>query len=189
MFCSCIGGILFAFLGGIHFDKMLCIPDLHTKPILKAITLPPLIGMIIGGCLARNFFGITTEAYIELWAAYIRKIALCLLLLRGGLTITFRGKGLAFVLISFLPQLVEATIIAVISRYLLDMPWPPCFLLGFTLSCISPSVLVPALVGLLEKGYGRVKGIPTTLIAAGTFDDIIMIVVNGICLSLTLTDL
>mmetsp|Transcript_13007 Transcript_13007/g.9409 ORF Transcript_13007/g.9409 Transcript_13007/m.9409 type:complete len:164 (+) Transcript_13007:18-509(+) len=128
MFCSSVGGILISLVSGIHFDGILCIPKIHTKPLVKGLILPPLIGMIIGGCVARNFFGIATEGYIELWASYIRKIALCLLLTRGGLTITFRGKGKFVILISFVPQMCEACFVAIITHFLLDFDWIVSFL-------------------------------------------------------------
>lgn len=48
------------------------------------------------------------------------------------------------------------------------------------MSCISPSIVVPGCMGLNEKGYGRKKGISSTMIAAGTFDDILCILLFGI---------
>jgi NhaP-type Na+/H+ or K+/H+ antiporter len=75
---------------------------------------------------------------------------------------------------------------AIIAKYLFGMPWVVAFLLGYTIACISPSVLVPCLIKLIEKGYGSKKGIPTSLIAAGTFDDIVLIICNGICLNITI---
>ena len=58
-----IGGFLIALLSGIHVKKFLCIKDFTTKPLLKKITIPPLIGMIIMGSISRSFFGIATEAF------------------------------------------------------------------------------------------------------------------------------
>lgn len=67
------------------------------------------------------------------------------------------------------------------------MPYGIAYTLGYTLSCISPSVIVPCLVSLLDRGYGKAKGIPTAIIAAATFDDIVTIINNGICASIAFT--
>jgi solute carrier family 9B (sodium/hydrogen exchanger), member 1/2 len=71
--------------------------------------------------------------------------------------------------------------------WLFNMDYTVAYTLGYTLSCISPSVIVPCLVSLLERGYGKDKGIPTAIIAAGTFDDILTIINNGICASIAFT--
>ena len=60
------------------------------------------------------------------------------------------------------------------------MPVFVCYSLGYTLSCISPSIIVPECLKLMGQGYGKKKGIPGGIIAAGTFDDIICIVLFGI---------
>lgn len=68
------------------------------------------------------------------------------------------------------------------------MPLVFGYALGFNLACISPSIIVPALMSLNEKGYGKKKRIASTLIAAGTFDDIIAIICFGICKTILLNE-
>jgi NhaP-type Na+/H+ or K+/H+ antiporter len=82
----------------------------------------------------------------------------------------------------------EATAVAVASRFIFNMPWPLCFAQGFTLGAVSPAVLVPSLMILHKAGYGVKKGIPTTLIAASSFDDIIAITVFGICITVAFNE-
>lgn len=132
--------------------------------------------MIVFGCLARNIFGVENRYYQEKWASMIREICLTLLLIRGGLAISFNGKGLLILVLTVIPQTIEAFTGALVGMGIFPMPFGISYTLGYTLSCISPSVLVPCLVGLLERGYGKKKGIPTATIAAGTFDDILTIV-------------
>ena len=56
------------------------------KPLCTAITCPPLVGMIIAGCIARNFFGdFTKNNYPDYWADWTRQICLSIILMRGGL--------------------------------------------------------------------------------------------------------
>jgi hypothetical protein len=92
------------------------------------------------------------------------------------------------VFLSFLPQIFEAITIAFIAKRLFDMPIVVAFALAFTVACVSPSVMVPGLINLNEKGYGRAKGINSSLIAAVTFDDIICIICFGICKTISYND-
>jgi len=82
---------------------MLCIPAYSTKPLFSLFTIPPLIGMITFGMIAHNLFGREVMAYQEKWASMIREICLTLLLIRGGLTIKFQGKGVIVALITVVP--------------------------------------------------------------------------------------
>ena len=90
--------------------------------------------------------------------------------------------------LAFVPQIFEAVTIALIAWGLFGMPLSLCFAMAFTISCISPSVMVPGLINLTEKGYGKEKGIISSLIAAGTFDDIICIICFGICKTIAYND-
>ncbi len=121
-------------------------------------------------------------------ASYIRLICLSVILLRGGLELDFSGKGLTVVLLTLCPQIFEACAAALASRFIFSMPWPLCFAQGFTLGAVSPAVLVPSLMILQKEGYGVVKGIPTTLIAASSFDDIIAITVFGVCITIAFNE-
>lgn len=64
------------------------------------------------------------------------------------------------------------------------MPWTLSIALGFCLGAVSPAVLVPSVMILHKAEYGTKKGIPTTMIAASSFDDIAAITVFGICASM-----
>lgn len=104
----------------------------------------------------------------------------------GGMELDFAGKGLTVVLLTICPQFCEASAAAVASRYIFDMPWALCFAQGFTLGAVSPAVVVPSLMILHKADYGTKKGIPTTLIAAASFDDIIAITIFSVFLSIGL---
>jgi len=82
----------------------------------------------------------------------------------------------------------EAAASALASRWIFGLPWPLCFAQGFTLGAVSPAVLVPSLMILHKANYGTKKGIPTTLIAASSFDDIIAITVFGVFLTIAFNE-
>lgn len=84
-----------------------------------------------------------------------------------------------------LPQTVEASIDAWICKGLTDYPLFVCYSLAYTLACISPSIIVPGCIGLDNRGFGKKKGIASSMIAAGTFDDILCIIMFGIFTALS----
>ena len=178
---SGIGGVFFAILmGGIEF-KVGKIGPIKIKPLLTKIAIPPLVGMIIFGCLARNFLcKWYMDVYPEKYAGEIRSICLCIVLLRGGMSLDFTGKGLKVVLLCLGPQFVEAAAVGLATRWLFEIPWALSFASGFTIAAVSNSVVVPSCMNLTANGYGIKKGINTTLIAAGSFDNIIAITIFSV---------
>jgi solute carrier family 9B (sodium/hydrogen exchanger), member 1/2 len=179
-----LGGILVSLLGGIDIPKIGKFPGYHTKPLLKHITIPTLVGMIAFGFIARNYIPICERAFPARWAYLIRVICLCCLLFRGGLTIVFKGKGIAVALLSIVPQTVEATTVALIAYGLFGVPIYIAYCIGYSLCCVSPCVIIPGLMGLAGKKFGVKKGIPQSVIAACTFDDIFCILGFSICESI-----
>ena len=92
--------------------------------------------------------------------------------MRGGLELDFEGKGLTVVLLTLIPQVAEATTVACFCRLFFGMPWAMAFAQGFTIGAVSPAVLVPSVMMLIEHKRGVAKGIPQILLAASSFDDI-----------------
>lgn len=183
--CATVGGILVQIMmRGIEFNSGTVGP-VRIKACLTSIQIPPLVGMILAGCLARNFLcNDYMQHYPEVTASWFRIVCLSIILLRGGMELDFTGKGLTVVLLTICPQFSEAVASAIASRYIFGMPWALCFAQGFTLGAVSPAVVVPSLMILHKADYGVVKGIPTTLIAAASFDDIIAITVFSVFLSI-----
>jgi NhaP-type Na+/H+ or K+/H+ antiporter len=142
-------GALWGLLYGFHFPKIGRFPGYHLTPKIKGIFIPPLVMMLIFGCIARNFFGPKSADYPgSYWSKYITGFSLAILLIRGGLNVKLAGKGLIIALLSTVPQLVEATTAAFITYGLYGYPISICFCLGYTLACISPSIIVPGLINL-----------------------------------------
>ena len=137
--------------------------------------------MIVFGCLARNFVADEwMQHYPDTKAGYVRIVCLSFILMRGGLELSFKGKGLTVILLTLVPQMWEATAVAIATHLIFGFPWALSFAQGFTLGAVSPAVLVPSVMILQNKFYGIKKGIPTTMIAASSFDDIIAITLYGV---------
>lgn len=82
---------------------MLCFKGYVLKPLTKRVYLPPLVAMIIMGFIARNFAGDLSEAYPVKLASWVRNCVVAVLLTRGGMSITFKGKGLIVLLVILVP--------------------------------------------------------------------------------------
>uniref|UniRef100_F6V2D6 Cation/H+ exchanger transmembrane domain-containing protein n=1 Tax=Monodelphis domestica TaxID=13616 RepID=F6V2D6_MONDO len=141
--------------------------------------LPPLLGMLLAGFALRNLPGINQHInVIPVVSACLRNTALTIILVRAGLGLDPEAlkklKGVCLRL-SMGPCFSEACATAIISRFTLHFPWHWGFLLGFVLGAVSPAVVVPSMLMLQDKGFGIKKGIPTLLVAASSFDDILAI--------------
>jgi hypothetical protein len=78
-------GIVLGLISGFKFPKIGNWGGCEVKPLCKVIKIPPLIGMIIMGCVVRNTFGDVVKPYPNVWAQWIRSCCLAVLLVRGGL--------------------------------------------------------------------------------------------------------
>ena len=95
---SLIGGMIIKILRG----EKIC--SHKFKNYCTSVMVPPLVGMIIFGCIARNAFGfLTNEHYPTIWADWIRQLSLSIILMRGGLELEFKGKGLTVLMLTIFP--------------------------------------------------------------------------------------
>uniref|UniRef100_A0A6A7G0F7 Sodium/hydrogen exchanger 9B2-like n=2 Tax=Hirondellea gigas TaxID=1518452 RepID=A0A6A7G0F7_9CRUS len=177
------GGVLFSLL-----VVFLC--SVSCGKLSEACGLPPLLGMLLVGIALRSVPGIRIigDSLLPEWSAAIRNIALVVILLRAGLGLDPKAlKTLSLVVfrLAFVPCLIETTVVAVVTHFLLGFPWLWGFMLGFILAAVSPAVVVPCLLQLSQQGYGVAKGIPTLVIAAASLDDVLAISGFGVMLGMT----
>eukprot|EP00118_Oscarella_pearsei_P008517 m.44309 g.44309 ORF g.44309 m.44309 type:complete len:808 (+) comp33513_c0_seq7:85-2508(+) len=127
----------------------------------------------------------------QAWSSALRSVALVVILSRAGLGLNPSAlKRLKYVVmrLAFLPCLAEALVFAIVSHFLLDMPWAWSFTAGFVVAAVSPAVVVPGLLSLQKRKYGVAKGIPTMVIAAASVDDVLAISGFGISLGLAFSE-
>uniref|UniRef100_A0A3P9DTE2 Sodium/hydrogen exchanger 9B2-like n=1 Tax=Maylandia zebra TaxID=106582 RepID=A0A3P9DTE2_9CICH len=176
-------GIIILFICSVLGGKLVGMIQLPTLP-----PLPPLLGMLLAGLLLRNVPYVTDAVFIDThWSAALRNIALSIILTRAGLGLNpealNRLKAVC-VRVAVGPCVVEACSAAVVSHFLLGLPWVWGFILGFVLAAVSPAVVFPSMLLLQREGYGVEKGIPTLLLAAGSFDVILAITGFSTCLGI-----
>ncbi|XP_061768931.1 sodium/hydrogen exchanger 9B2 isoform X1 [Nerophis ophidion] len=174
-------GIIIIFISAVLGGRLLGLVRLpHLPPI------PPLLGMLLAGLVLRNVPYVTDAVAVDAaWSAALRNMALSVILARAGLGLdpaALRRLKAVCVRVAVGPCVMEACLVAVVSHFLLKLPWAWGFMLGFVLAAVSPAVVVPSMLLLQKEGYGTEKGIPTLLMAAGSFDDILAITGFSTCL-------
>ncbi|XP_077355998.1 sodium/hydrogen exchanger 9B2 isoform X1 [Festucalex cinctus] len=174
-------GIVIIFISAVLGGRLLGMVQFPGLP-----PIPPLLGMLLAGLLLRNVPYVTDAVYVDAtWSSALRSVALAIILARAGLGLdpsALRRLKAVCLRVAVGPCVVEACVVAVVSHFLLALPWVWGFLLGFVLAAVSPAVVVPSMLLLQKEGYGSEKGIPTLLMAAGSFDDILAITGFSTCL-------
>ncbi|MFH5835927.1 cation:proton antiporter [Proteiniclasticum sp. C24MP] len=147
--------------------------------ILNRFRIPGLIGLIFTGILlGPQGLDLISKDILNI-SKDLREIALIVILLRAGLTLDLRDLkkvGRPAVLMSFIPATFEILAISLIAPPLLGISFIEALILGAVLSAVSPAVVVPRMIHLMESGYGRKKRIPQLVLAGASVDDIYVIV-------------
>lgn len=155
--------------------------------LFKAIKLPGLLGMIILGIIVGpNMLDLISKEILTI-SPDLRKIALIVILLRAGLGInrsTLKKVGKTALKMSFLPCVIEGFTIAFVGRYILNISFIEAGMLGFIIAAVSPAVVVPQMLELINKGKGKENGVPTIILAASSIDDIFAITIFSTFLGL-----
>lgn len=147
--------------------------------LCKLAKLPSLIGMLLTGVLLGPYmFGILDPTILNI-SSELRKIALVIILTRAGLSLDTSGLkkiGLPAFLMCFVPASFELLGIILIAPKILHLTFMEAAILGSVLAAVSPAVVVPRMVNLMENGYGTEKGIPQLILAGASVDDVYVIV-------------
>lgn len=147
--------------------------------ICKKMKLPSLLGMLVTGMVLGPYMLNLLDDSILGISAELRKIALIIILTRAGLGLDLSGLkkiGRPAVLMCFVPASLELLGILLIAPKLLGISMLEAAILGAVLAAVSPAVVVPRMVKLMEEGYGVREGIPQLILAGASVDDVYVIV-------------
>ena len=147
--------------------------------ICKKVKLPPLLGMLATGIVLGPFVLDMIDGSILGVSSELRKIALIIILTRAGLGLDISGlkkNGRPAILMCFVPASFEVVGILLLAPWLLHMKVAEAAVLGAVLAAVSPAVVVPRMVKLMEEGYGTKQGIPQLILAGASVDDVYVIV-------------
>ncbi|RXI60131.1 cation:proton antiporter [Clostridium tetani] len=160
---------------------------LLVSKLFEKIKLPGLLGMIILGTIIGPYGLNWLHGDMINVSADLRKIALIIILLRVGLGINkkdLKKVGKTAFKMSCVPGIIEGFSIAFVSVKLLEFSFIEGGMLGFIIAAVSPAVVVPSMLNLLESSIGTNKGIPTLILAGASIDDIFAITIFSTFLGL-----
>ncbi len=148
--------------------------------IFSKLRLPSLLGMIIVGMiLSPHALNLIDESILMI-SADLRQIALVIILTRAGLSLDIsdlRRVGRPAVLMCFVPACAEILGTVVLAPILLKVSVLDAAVMGSVIAAVSPAVIVPRMIRLMDEGYGKNKGIPQLILAGASVDDVFVIVV------------
>ncbi|MBQ1172954.1 MAG: cation:proton antiporter [Lachnospiraceae bacterium] len=147
--------------------------------ICKKMHLPALFGMILAGILIGPYVLDLLDPTILNISAQIRKIALVIILIRAGLKLSLtdlKKVGRPAILLCFLPASAELIGMLFLAPKLLGISLLEAAVLGSVVAAVSPAVVVPGMIKLMDEGYGTDKGIPQMILAGASVDDVFVIV-------------
>lgn len=166
---------------------LIIILGLLSDHLFRRIRLPGLVGMLLVGVLIGPYvFDIMDPALMAVSSDF-RMIALVVILLRAGLKIkkdTLNRVGKTALLMSAVPSLLEGSTIALTAPLFLRISPVEAAIMGFTVAAVSPAVVVPSMIGFIEKRKGTDKGIPTLVLASSSMDNAFVIVVFSMFLGM-----
>lgn len=157
---------------------LICIVGLLCAGIFNKLKLPGLIGMILAGIILGNSGLHLLDNKLMDISSEIRQIALIIILTRAGLTLKlddFKKIGKPAVFMSFVPALFEITACTIIAPLFLPLTTLEAMLLGCVLAAVSPAVIVPSMIKLIQSGKGEEKKIPQLVLTGASFDDVVVI--------------
>jgi NhaP-type Na+/H+ or K+/H+ antiporter len=151
--------------------------------ILDKIKLPGLLAFLLTGIFLGPYVLDLISSDILNISSELRQIALVVILIRAGLSLDIndlKKVGRPALLLSFIPATLEIIIIGLISPLLFDLTYLEGFIMGSVIAAVSPAVIVPRMISLIEKKKDTQKKIPQLILAASSIDDIYVITIFSI---------
>lgn len=159
--------------------SLILIVGMSMGEICRKIKLPSLLGMLLTGIILGPYvLNLLDESILGI-SSELRKIALIIILTRAGLGLDLSGLkkiGRPAVLMCFVPASFELIGMILLAPKLMGVTLLEAAVMGAVLAAVSPAVVVPRMVKLMEEGYGVKEGIPQLILAGASVDDVYVIV-------------
>lgn len=152
---------------------------LSLAAICQKIKLPRIIGMLLTGILLGPYVLDMLDSSILAVSAELRQLALVIILIKAGLSLDIhdlKQVGRSTLLLSFLPAVFEIAAFVLFAPAVLPISRLDAAMMGAVLGAVSPAVVVPRMVQLMDEKYGTQKGIPQMILAGASLDDVFVIV-------------
>lgn len=147
--------------------------------ICRNLGLPRMIGMLLTGILLGPNVLNLLDSSILLISPQLRQMALIIILLKAGLSLNLsdlRQVGRPAVMMAFVPASFELLAFVLFGPFILGISHIEAALMGAVLAAVSPAVVIPRMVQLMDEKYGTNKSIPQMILAGASCDDIFVIV-------------
>ena len=155
--------------------------------LLSKVKIPGLVGMIIIGLIIGPYcLGLINDSVLAI-SKELRQIALVIILARSGLNLdieSLKKIGRPAILLCFLPATLEIIGVGLVAVLLLDLSIFEGLLLGSVLAAVSPAVVSPRMIKMIEEKLGEKHQVPKLVLAGSSVDDIYVIVLFYAFLSL-----
>lgn len=150
----------------------------YSGVIVEKLKLPSLIGMmLLGMFIGPSYLNLVPQETLEI-SSIIKDTALVIVLFIGGLGISLsqiKQIGRPAVLLSAVPATLEGFTIAFLAMKFLGFTFIQGAILGFIIAAVSPAVLIPSMISLINRNVGQDKAIPQMLLVGASADDTIAI--------------
>lgn len=147
--------------------------------VFSKLKLPNLLGMLITGIVLGPYGLNLLDSSILSISTDLRQIALIIILTRAGLSLNIedlKKVGRPAILMCFVPACFEITAIVTLAPKLLNISILDAAIMGSVIAAVSPAVIVPKMLKLIESNYGTNKSIPQLIMAGASVDDVFVIV-------------
>lgn len=155
--------------------------------LFTRLGLPSVLGMTLFGVTLSLLYKESFPSVINEISPFLKSLALIVILLRAGLGIsrtTLKKVGLPAILLSFLPCWFEGFTLIFLLQSLWGFSFEVAGVTAFLLAAVSPAVVVPSMLDLKERGFGKKNDIPTMILAGASMDDVFAITIFMIFLGL-----
>lgn len=152
---------------------------LSTAGICQKLKMPRIIGMLITGVVLGPYVLDLLDSSILGISSELRQMALVIILIKAGLSLNLKDLkrvGRPAIMLSFIPASCEIVAYTIFAPMIFGITLIEGAVMGAVLSAVSPAIVVPRMVNLMEKGIGTKKGIPQMILAGASMDDIFVIV-------------
>lgn len=158
--------------------------------VFEKLKLPRIIGMLLAGILLGPYVLNLLDDSVLSISSDLRQMALIIILIKAGLSLNLsdlKKVGRPAILMSFVPATFEIIGYVLLAPALLGISRIEAAVMGAVLAAVSPAVVIPRMVQLMETNYGTEKSIPQLIMAGASCDDIFVIVLSVAVLAILIT--
>ncbi len=163
--------------------------SLSLATIFEKLKLPGILGMLLTGIIMGPFVLNLIDPMImqEETSAGLREIALIVILIRAGLSLDLKDLkevGRPAILLSFLPATIEIVAITLLAPLFFDITYITALTMGAIVAAVSPAIVVPRMIRLIEQKFGKKHKVPQMILAGASIDDIYAIIIFTVAINL-----